>query len=256
MSGFSSVDDATDTDRLVRFLDHAADAEAGIKHYTAAAHALRRPARPIVDVGCGAGHDLAILASHGIKAVGVDPSAAMMQAASQRAGRAGAPLVRAAGEQLPFATGSFDGCRIERVLMHAEQPALIVGEAVRCVRTGGLITVFEPDWSSLTIRSEVLPGPVFWISQARHPDVGGQLWDLLEDAGCEILDRIEELSVWRSLRTLEQVAGFPAAVDRAVAAARLDPDDAYAWISEQRRLDGDGQFHATIAKILVVATRR
>jgi len=256
MPGFSSVDDATDTGRLIRFLDHAADAEAGIKHYAAAAHALRRPARPILDVGCGAGHDLTILAAHRVRTVGVDPSAAMLRVAAPRAEQAGAPLVRAAGARLPFATGAFDGCRIERVLMHVADPAVVVREAVRCVRPAGLITAFEPDWSSLTVRSEVLPEQAGWIGQARHPDVGARLWDLIEDGGCEILDRIEELSVWRSLSTLERVAGFPAAVDRAVVAGRLDARDGQAWIEEQRRLEDSGAFHATIAKILVVATRR
>ena len=35
MSAFSAVDDAPEPQRLIEFLDHAAQAESGIKHYSA-----------------------------------------------------------------------------------------------------------------------------------------------------------------------------------------------------------------------------
>lgn len=255
-AAFSAVDAATDPEHLIRFLDDAAAAESGIKHYVAAAHALRRPARPILDLGCGAGHDLALLAAFGMTAVGVDPSAVMMGATVQRAGGARRLLVRAEGEYLPFADAVFSGCRIERVLMHVDEPRLVVTEALRCVETGGLVTVFEPDWSRFEIRSEVLPDVAPWITVARHPDMGAELWGLLEGAGCEVLDRLEELSVWRSLATVERVAGFPRSVERAVALGRLEPETARRWVEEQRRRDAEGSFRAVMPKILVVAMKK
>jgi hypothetical protein len=113
MSGFSAVDDSVDPGRLVRLLDAAALAESGMKQYAVAAHALRRPTRPILDVGRG----------------------------------------------------------------------------------GGLVTAFEPDWSSFAVRSDVLPECASWITSARHPDMGARLWKLLEEQDCDVLDRVEELSV-------------------------------------------------------------
>jgi ubiquinone/menaquinone biosynthesis C-methylase UbiE len=56
------------------------------------------------------------------------------------------------GEQLPFRAESFSGCRIERVLMHVAEPAVVVAETLRCLEPGGLVTVFEPDWQSLVVK--------------------------------------------------------------------------------------------------------
>jgi len=144
-SAFSAVDDAVEPDRLIRSLADSATGLAAMKHYMAVAHALRRPTArspaPVLDLGCGSGHDLAVLDAVGVPSVGVDPSAVMVGAAAERTR---APLVRATGTQLPFADGAFAGCWIERVLMHVEHPDAVVAEVVRCLRPGGLLTIFEP----------------------------------------------------------------------------------------------------------------
>jgi SAM-dependent methyltransferase len=256
MAGFSSVDDSADPEALVRFLDLAARAESGMKHYAVAAHALRRPPRPILDLGCGAGHDLVLFAAAGLSVVGADPSAVMVEMAHQRAADTRVPVVRAAGEQLPFGGEVFSGCRIERVLMHVDDPSIVLREALRCVEPGGLLSVFEPDWESLVVTSDVLPQRATWITSVKHPDIGGRLWELLENLGCDVLDRVEELSAWRSLATLERVAGFPAAVERAVVAGRVDRDDADRWVDEQRQREAAGQFYALMPKIQLIAMKR
>jgi SAM-dependent methyltransferase len=256
LPGFSSVDDSFDPARLVKFLDDAAAAEAGMKHYVVAAHALRRPDRPILDLGCGAGHDLVLFASAGMDVVGVDASVVMLEAARKRTAEVATPLVRAPGEALPFRRHAFSGCRIERVLMHVEDPREVLAEALRCVRPGGLLTVFEPDWNSFEVRSDVLPHRAGWITSVRHPDIGARLWNLLEEEGCEVLDRVEELSVWRSLATLQQVADFPASVERAVAAGRILARDATRWVREQRERDAARRFYALMPKIQLIATKR
>jgi SAM-dependent methyltransferase len=254
VSGFSSVDQSVDPAHLVRFLDLAAEAESAMKQYTAAAHALRRPDGPILDLGCGGGHDLTHLAGFGLRAVGVDPSTVMLDAAGGRAREAGMPLVRAAGERLPFGDGAFAGCRIERVLMHVEDPAAVLAEALRCVRPGGLLTVFEPDWTRFEIASDLWQDVAGSLVSVRHPGIGAQLWELVEAAGADVLDQVEELSVWHSLDILERVSGFPRNVERAVAAGRLEPELATRWVAEQRERQAAGTFRASIPKILVVAT--
>lgn len=256
MSSFSAVDRSVDPSALIRFLDAAADAELGMKHYAGAAHAGRRERGAILDLGCGAGHDLTVLAGFGLTSVGVDPSAVMLAAARPRASAAGSPLVRAGGEALPFGCDIFAGCRIERVLMHVTDPLAVLAEVVRCLRPGGLVTVCEPDWSAFRVTSDVLPERAGWINPARHPDIGGRLWELLEQAGCDVLDRVEELSVWRSLATLRMVTGFPDAVDVAVAAGRVDGARAERWVAEQGQRETAGMFHALLPKILLVAAKR
>jgi len=227
-----------------------------MKQYAVAAHALRRPRGPILDVGCGAGHDLVLFATAALGIVGVDPSAVMLDAARARTATFATPLVRSAGEALPFRDEAFSGCRIERVLMHVDGPSIVLGEALRCVEAGGLVTVCEPDWASLRVSSEVLSDDAGWLTSAKHPDVGARLWEMLEEQGCDVLDRVEELSVWRSLARLERVAGFPAAVDRAVAGGRVGRTDADRWVEEQRQREATGQFYALMPKIQIIATKR
>ena len=90
VSGFSKVDQSAEPARLVAYLDEAAVWLCGLKHYVAAAHALRRPTKPVLDLGCGTGHDLALLESFGLRAIGVDPSETMLAAASRAVTGAGA----------------------------------------------------------------------------------------------------------------------------------------------------------------------
>lgn len=256
MSAFSAVDGARDPERLIAFLDHAARAEWGMTHYAAGVLAISEPELAILDLGCGTGHDLALLATEGLRAVGVDPSARMLEEAKVRAEGRPAGLVRAAGERLPFRNHAFGGCRMERVLMHVEDPGAVIREAVRCMVPGATFTMFEPDWSSFRVRGQHGDDDVGWITSSRHPGVGGELWRLAEEAGCQVLDRVEELSVWRSLAVLDRiVGGIDVAVGGAVAAGRVGQQTAEIWLHDQRGRDQRGEFIGLMPKVLVVAQR-
>jgi SAM-dependent methyltransferase len=254
VSSFSDVDAAEHPERLGHYLDVMAQAASGMKHYAAAAHAIRHPNGPVLDLGRGAGHDLEILRSRGIAAVGVDPSAVLLRTASERASQHAA-LVRAVGETLPFRDGAFAGCRIERVLMHVVDPQAVLEEAVRVLARGSLITVYEPNWSSFTVRSEMGDQGTAWISAVRHPGIGGDLWQLLEGADCEVLDRVEELSVWKSLTMVDALINLTQSVGCAIEAGRIRSSAAHLWLAEQWDREARGMFHSTISKVLVVARK-
>jgi SAM-dependent methyltransferase len=257
MSLFSSVDTAPDPERAVAYLELIATAQRGMKHYATAAHARweRRPRGFVLDLGCGAGHDLALLGAASLDAIGIDPSGVLLDAARRTSGGT-APLVRATGESLPFSDASLSGCRIERVLQHVADPGAVLAEVARCVRPGALLTVFEPDWSTFRVRCDRGSEPAGWISGVRHPGIGGSLWDLVERAGFDVLDRVEELSVWRSLAVLDRVVNVAESVERAVGAGRIGRAEAEAWLQEQRDRERRGGYYSTIAKIMIVAVRR
>src|SRR5262245_33067214 len=248
MSAFSDVDRADDPRRLIQYLDDSARALGAMKQYAAAAHALRDPSDAVLDLGCGVGLDLQLLARVGVRGIGIDPSALMLRDATTRTRM---PLVRGAGERLPFRDGAFAGCRVERVLMHVVDPATVIAEVVRCVRSGGLITIFEPDWSCLEVAGERVPTD--WTSGARHPAIGSTVGDLLTDAGCIVRDRVEERSWW-SYEDFTRIMNLEAALDRAVAANKLTRAAADAWLEAQRRSADRGTFRAEMVKILWVAT--
>ena len=252
MPGFSSVDDSADPARLARYLDHAARASGGIKAYAAAAHGLRRPGGPILDIGCGAGHDLALLGRAGLVPIGLDPSWVMLAEARSRVVAGG--LVRGTGSALPLRSAGVSGVRIDRVLQHVEDPTAILHEAVRVLAGGGLLTVFEPDWTSLCFTDPEGRVDSSWLTGVPHPQIGSQLWDLVEATGARVLDRVEEFSVWRSLSALERVLG-PGAVDRAVRDGRMDAAGARTWLERQQRNEAEGHLFGTVAKVLIVADK-
>jgi SAM-dependent methyltransferase len=253
MSFFSAVDDADHPNRAVMYLDRTAHAATGMKHYAVAKHAQRRPQGMVLDLGCGSGHDLVLLANAGITPTGVDPSAVLLAAARERTGQV--PLVRSIGEALPFGDGTLAGCRIERVLIHVEEPIAVLQEVVRCLRSGALLTVFEPDWSRYRVHDETGDESAAWIAPVRHPGMGGELWSLLEDAGLLVLDRVEELSVWRRFATLNAVIDLPAAIHRAVSAGRIDQTAASEWMERQNARDERGEFYSMMSKVMVIAEK-
>jgi SAM-dependent methyltransferase len=248
MSAFSAVDSSAEPARLISFLEQTAVGLAAMKRYMAVTHALAKPTAAVLDVGCGAGHDLTVLDELGVIAVGVDPSWLMLDAAAQRVD---APLARATGEQLPFRDDAFAGCWIERVLMHVVDPAAVIAEAVRCVQSNGLLTIFEPDWSTLAVNGS--PVPVPWISIASHPSVGALVGELLAAAGCSVWDRVEERSWW-TFSEFERNTNLDRSLDRAVASGIARRSEVDAWVQEQRRRAANDDFHAEFVKVLWVAT--
>jgi hypothetical protein len=137
--------------------------------------------------------------------------------------------------------GAFAGCWIERVLLQVDDPAVVVGSAVRCIRPGGVFAVFEPDWSSLTTTTD--PMSDGWSPPARHPSVGATAGELLVGAGCTIHNRVEERSWWMLEATVRH-AGLDRSTDAAIRRWVVDR-------SEQTDVD---EFRAEMVKVLWVAT--
>jgi SAM-dependent methyltransferase len=256
VSGFSAVDRADDPTLFAAYLDFTARGLAAMKYYVVAAHDAAG-SDLVLDIGCGAGHDLELLAGFGIGSIGIDPSRALLAAADAKV-RPLTPrpaLLRADGAAIPFRSGTFGGCRIERVLQHVGDPAIVLSEAARCLRPGGLLTVFEPDWTTLRIPSDQFGDDATWLANVKQPEIGATLWDLVERAGCDVLDRVEELSVWTSLPLAERLISVSAGVQRAVRRGRFTEEQGVAWLAEQQDKERDRRFRGTIAKVLIVARK-
>ncbi|HEX6165413.1 MAG TPA: methyltransferase domain-containing protein [Acidimicrobiales bacterium] len=257
MSPFSSVDGSPDPSALVAYLGATAFGLAAMKDYMTAAARQAVPAGLVVDLGCGAGHDAALLAGGGLRPVGVDPSVTMLAAAADRLRALALPtrLVQADGHRLPFRTGSVDGCRIERVLQHVDDPDGVMAEVARVLRPGGHLTVFEPDWASLGFgaRDPDDRAVARAVVAVRRPDVGGRLDRLVAAHGLRIVDRVTEQSFAYGISA--HPLRLDRALERAVGDGRLDGAVAARWWARQNALDVAGRFQATWAKVLVVAER-
>jgi SAM-dependent methyltransferase len=100
----------------------------------------RRPQALLLDVGCGSGHGVALLAAAGLRAVGVD------LAFPDRVSRvAPAMFVRGAIGALPFASRSFERIASFQVLEHLEAPERFVMELARILDAHGELLITTPN---------------------------------------------------------------------------------------------------------------
>jgi len=95
--------------------------------------------RTVLDVGCGAGVDLARFARGGAEVTGVDVSQSAIELARTNFGqqRLRGRFEVANGEQLPFADNTFDLVFAHGVVQYTAQPQRLVDECRRVLKPGG-----------------------------------------------------------------------------------------------------------------------
>ncbi|MGD1951496.1 MAG: bifunctional 2-polyprenyl-6-hydroxyphenol methylase/3-demethylubiquinol 3-O-methyltransferase UbiG [Leptolyngbyaceae cyanobacterium] len=98
-------------------------------------HGLR-----VLDVGCGGGYTCEFLAQRGAIVIGIDPSAACIEAAKRHSSAMDLTIDYRVGmgESLPFECDRFDVVVCVDVLEHVQRPAATVTEISRVLHPGGL----------------------------------------------------------------------------------------------------------------------
>jgi ubiquinone/menaquinone biosynthesis C-methylase UbiE len=185
--GFRDVD-STAQEKIFRCLDTLQSMEAGRAYKALALERLGlAPASVALDVACGLGDDVVRMKALCARAVGVDRSQALIDAARARHAGLGCELGVGDADALPFAEGTFDAVRVDRSLQHIEAPGRVVREMARVARRGGVVLCAEPDWGTF-----LLGGPHCdvteriqhdWVRTFRNPWIGRELTTLLADAG-------------------------------------------------------------------------
>jgi demethylmenaquinone methyltransferase/2-methoxy-6-polyprenyl-1,4-benzoquinol methylase len=163
------------------------------------------PGSTVLDLACGTGDFLRLLASGGYRAFGMDLSWGMLAA-----NRTGLPLGQADGAALPVATAAVDGITCGYALRNFTELAEVFAEFGRIVRPGGrisLLEVSEPDAGLLRV------GDRIWF---RHvvPLIGGLLSD--RSAYRYLPRSTAYLPSTTELRTMLTEAGFSAVNRRAL----------------------------------------
>jgi ubiquinone/menaquinone biosynthesis C-methylase UbiE len=127
-----------------RFAD-AYDRRYRLNDYTGVGNALTAfaaGAARVLEVGCGTGHWLRLLAERGVFAAGLDASARMLVQARTRGQ---CRVAQGVAEQLPFSTQSVDRLFCVNALHHFRNKAHFLIEAKRVLRPGGRIMTIGLD---------------------------------------------------------------------------------------------------------------
>jgi len=141
--------------------------------------------RQHLDIGCGGGNVLAMLAKQGgTNSVGMDISLAGLRIVRRR----GYLAVLGDAELIPFRSGSFDLVTASSVLHHLYKPTQLITGAFQVLRPGGkLLTDFDPNqaaaaWGWLPRQLYAFRQPVFRIvsrltGKVLHSNSKVQLWN-------------------------------------------------------------------------------
>ena len=100
----------------------------------------------VLEVACGAGQGLALLARHARSVVGADRMPDLLQQAKRGAGSV--PLVALDAQHLAFVSGSFDVVLLNEALYYLPDPVKFWDESRRVLRAGGrlLVTTINSRW--------------------------------------------------------------------------------------------------------------
>lgn len=160
-------------------------------------HLPFRRCRNVVEIGCGVGAQTEILLRHfpQLHVTGVDQSASNLERAAEHlaqipwaAGRY--TLAHEDAAQLSFESDRFDGAFLCWILEHVADPALVLSEARRVMRSGSPIVVTEVQNATFFIDPYSPHTMTYWMAFNDHqleiggdPFVGAKLGNLLQAIG-------------------------------------------------------------------------
>ena len=103
---------------------------------------LVKPGGLVLDLGCGGGEDTPALASMGLKCVGLDISAGLLEL-TKRFGPLVGRAVLGDLRVLPFAGSTFDAVWADGSVHHVTKPAMrgVAGEVARVLKPGGVFAL-------------------------------------------------------------------------------------------------------------------
>jgi len=212
-------------------------------------------ARRVLDLGCGTGVVTRALARRDDfkgEILGVDLSEALIDAAKGFARDEGlsARIDYRVGDAqaLEHADSSFDAVVTHTLISHVSDPAALIAQAARVTAPGGVIVIFDGDYSSMTFgagdsdSNDAVVGGILDAVVA-NPQVMREVPALLLQNGLEMADFLPALHAEAGQGSFF-VSLAEAYVPMAVKAGTISDGVAPDWLAAQRAASDDGKFFA------------
>jgi SAM-dependent methyltransferase len=164
------------------------------------------------------------------------------------------------GRSLPFADDVFDAVVFHTTLCHVPEPEVMLHEAVRVLRRGGCLAVFEGDYATGTLATRAgdplnVCAEAFREHFVHDPWLVRRLPALVRAAGVHL----ECVRSYGYVETAEPGFMLPSWVDLGadalVASGRIGTDMAAALKAEARRRVASGEYFGHIAYMSLVARK-
>jgi SAM-dependent methyltransferase len=262
-TGFRDVDTSGDTGACHRCLDLIA----GIPFFQEVKHDSIRIIRDtnamqVLDAGCGAGTDLITLhaALPESRVIGIDASSSLIARAAERTAGIGnrCSLVKGDLLNIPFRAGSFDACRIDRVLQHIHEPKRAIRELIRILKPEGMLVAFDNDWETFSINldDEELADRIrrFWRNSFASGRIGRDLPRILQDCGVENIHAEPRVLTLSDRSLASQVFDLPHLLERMRKAGVMTTPKTNAVVNELQRRGDEGTFSSGYTGFLVRGT--
>ncbi|MHB8146642.1 MAG: methyltransferase domain-containing protein [Vulcanimicrobiaceae bacterium] len=255
---FSDVD-AHDARALIAYLDIATDLGSQDKRESYRAQGIG-PGMAVLDAGCGTGDDvraIAALVGPSGSVTGIDASAAMIDEACKRGVPANARFLQATCAALAFESDAFDACRAERVFQHLNDPLAAARELLRVTKSGGTVLLVDQDWETLVLagadRGLTRRIALAYADGLANGAAGSTHRGLLRQAGFSHVTTSAVVAMPTLTTAFSQF--ISAAVDYALEANTVLPDEAHEWLLSLMRAEADGKFLCAVTVFFTLACR-
>lgn len=160
-----------------------------------------RGCKKVLDIGCGPGFFLELLAERGIPAEGIDYDPEMVKYCGHR----GLNAITADARTLKALDGPYDGIHAGHVIEHmaGEEAIKFLEECTRILKDGGLFIIRTPNWENQTVREGG-----FWLDHTHvRPYPLPLLHRIFLDMGFDIAGSGAEKGGWNDLYIIGRKKG-------------------------------------------------